>query len=56
MKLKENMCPVCITTMALVVAGATTSSGLTVLTVKKISRKNGAKKLIPQSKSEDISL
>jgi len=30
------MCPACLTTIALVVAGATSTSGLAALTVKKI--------------------
>jgi len=30
------MCPVCLTTAALVVAGATSASGLTALAVKKL--------------------
>jgi hypothetical protein len=50
------MCPVCITTMALVVAGATSSSGLTLFAVKKLNRNNGANKIIPQPDSKDNSL
>jgi hypothetical protein len=33
------MCPVCITTMALVVAGSTSTGGLTALVVKKLHAK-----------------
>jgi hypothetical protein len=54
MKLKEKtMCPVCITTMALVVAGATSSGGLTAFAVKRFNPKNGAKKIIRQPNSKD---
>jgi hypothetical protein len=53
-KLKErNMCPVCITTMALMVAGATSSGGLTLFAVKKIHPKNGANKIISEPSSKN---
>ena len=57
MKLKEEtMCPVCISTMALMVAGATSTSGLTALAVKKFYPKNGAKKIVLQPDSKENSL
>jgi hypothetical protein len=61
MKLKEEtVCPVCISTMALMVAGATSTSGLTVgltaLVVKKFYPKNGAKKIVLQPDSKENSL
>ena len=37
------MCPVCLTTAALAVAGATTAGGLTALTVKVLRVKAGLK-------------
>jgi hypothetical protein len=57
MKLKEEtVCPVCISTMALMVAGATSTSGLTALVVKKFYPKNGAKKIVLQPDSKENSL
>jgi hypothetical protein len=41
------MCPVCLTTAALVVAGATSVGGLTALGVKKLRAKTGAKSSNP---------
>jgi hypothetical protein len=37
------MCPACIATMALIVAGATSTGGLTALVAKKLRAKSGAK-------------
>ena len=37
------MCPACITTVALMVAGATSTGGLTALVVKRLRAKTGAK-------------
>ncbi len=37
------MCPACITTVARVVAGATSTGGLTALVVKNLRAKTGAK-------------
>lgn len=39
------MCPACITTVALMVAGATSTGGLTALVVKKLRGKSSAKKI-----------
>jgi hypothetical protein len=52
LKLKEKMCPVCVTTMALMVASATSSGGLTLFAAKKINSKNG-KKIIAQPSSKN---
>jgi hypothetical protein len=38
------MCPVCISTVALTVAGATSTGGLTAFVVKKLLPKSGANK------------
>lgn len=37
------MCPVCLTTAALAVAGVTSASGLTALAVRKVRAKHDAK-------------
>jgi hypothetical protein len=42
--------------MALMVAGATSTSGLTALVVKKFHTKNGAKKTVRQPDSKENSL
>ena len=39
------MCPVCITTVTLIVAGATSTGGLTTVIVKKLRAKTGAKSI-----------
>jgi hypothetical protein len=46
------MCPACITTAALIAAGATTTGGLTALVVKKLRAKTGAKSIEPKTKGE----
>jgi len=38
------MCPACLTTMALIAAGTTSTGGLTALVVKKLQAKTSAKK------------
>jgi hypothetical protein len=38
------MCPVCISTTALMIAGASSAGGLSALTATKFLAKNGAKK------------
>jgi hypothetical protein len=42
------MCPFCLTTMGLVVAGAVSTGGLTALAVK-VSRKNRTGEVLPNS-------
>jgi hypothetical protein len=57
MKLKEKpLCPVCISAMAVMVAGATSPSGLTALFIRQSHLKNGAKKIAPQPNSKKDSL
>ena len=50
------MCPVCIATMALFVAGTTSTGGLTTLVVKKLRAKNSAKTIPPQPKAKEKAL
>jgi len=47
------MCPVCLATVALWAAGATSAGGLTTLAVKKLCRRNSTKKISKQSKPEE---
>jgi hypothetical protein len=46
------MCPACITTVALIVAGATSTGGAAVLVVKKRRGKNGAKNIDPTTQTD----
>jgi hypothetical protein len=48
----ESMCPICITTTALVVAGATSTGGVSALVARKLSGKNRKKEIpgIPKRK------
>jgi hypothetical protein len=46
------MCPACITTAALMVAGATSTGGLTALVVKTLRAKTGAKGINPTTQRE----
>ena len=48
------MCPACIATVALMVAGATSTGGLTVLVVKKLRAKTGATNVDPKWKELEI--
>jgi hypothetical protein len=43
------MCPFCLATMGLIVAGTASTGGLTALAVKLSRKKNGAGKTIPNS-------
>jgi hypothetical protein len=43
------MCPFCLTTMGLIVAGAASAGGLTALAVKVSRKKNGATEIVPNS-------
>lgn len=47
------MCPACIATVALMVAGATSTGGLTVLVVKKLRAKTGATNVDPKWKESE---
>ena len=44
------MCPFCMTTMALIVAGSVSTGGLAALAVKLSRNKNSAGEIIPNSK------
>jgi hypothetical protein len=51
------MCPFCIASMGLIVAGATSAGGLTALAVKLSRKKNNAKVITPNSderSSQDV--
>jgi hypothetical protein len=48
------MCPFCLASMGLIVAGGTSAGGLTVLAVKLSRKKNNAKE-IPSSNSNERS-
>jgi hypothetical protein len=41
------MCPACISTVALIVAGAASPAGMIVLVAKKLRAKSGVKKINP---------
>jgi hypothetical protein len=43
------MCPFCLATMGLIVAGAASAGGLTALAVKMFRKKNGAGEIVPNS-------
>jgi len=46
------MCPACITTVALIVAGATSTSGVAALVMKKRRAKNGARNIDPKTQTK----
>jgi hypothetical protein len=48
------MCPFCLTTMGLVVAGAVSTGGLAALAVKVSRKKNGTEEIIPNLNSHDL--
>jgi hypothetical protein len=51
------MCPVCLATMGLFVAGAASAGGLTALAVKVSLKKNRATEVVPSSnerRSQDV--
>ena len=43
------MCPFCLATMGLIVAGAASTGGLAALAVKVSRKKNGAEEIVPNS-------
>jgi hypothetical protein len=43
------MCPFCLATMGLIVAGAASTGGLAALAVKVSRKKNGAGEIVPNS-------
>jgi hypothetical protein len=48
----ELMCPACLATLAIIIAGATSTSGLATLLVNKFRVKKGVKKMVGVSRSE----
>ena len=53
---RSFVCPVCIATMTLIIAGTTSTGGLTTLVVQKLRAKNSAKKISPQPKAKEHAL
>ena len=47
------MCPFCLATMGVVVAGAISTGGLAALAVKTSRRKNGAEEIIPNLNNKE---
>jgi hypothetical protein len=47
------MCPFCLASMGLVVAGVVSTGGLTALAVKVSRKKNGAEEIIPNSSNKE---
>jgi hypothetical protein len=47
------MCPFCLASMGLVVAGAVSTGGLAALAVKVSRKKNGAEENIPNSNNKE---
>ena len=49
------MCPFCLATMGLIVAGAASTGGLAALAVKVARKKNAAGKIVPNSTQRSLS-
>jgi hypothetical protein len=47
------MCPFCLTTMGLVVAGAVSTGGLAALAVKVSRKKNDAEEIVPNLNNKE---
>ena len=47
------MCPFCLATMGLVVAGAVSTGGLAALAVKVSRKKNGAEEIVPNPNNKE---
>jgi hypothetical protein len=47
------MCPICIANMALVIAGATSTGGLTAFVAKKLRTRRDAVRPVSRSKQQD---
>ena len=47
------MCPFCLASMGLVVAGAVSTGGLAALAVKASRKKNGAEEIIPNLNNKE---
>jgi hypothetical protein len=50
---EESMCPICIANMALVIAGATSTGGLTALVVKKLRTRRDAIRTLNSSPQKE---
>ena len=47
------MCPFCLVTMGLIVAGAASTGGLAALAVKVSRKKNGAEEIVPNLNNKE---
>jgi len=47
------MCPFCLATVGLVVAGAVSTGGLTALALKVSRKKNGAEEIVPNLNNKE---
>jgi hypothetical protein len=47
------MCPFCLATVGLVVAGAVSTGGLAAMVVKVSRKKNGAEKIVPNPNKKE---
>ncbi len=47
------MCPFCLATMGLIVAGAASTGGLAALAVKVSRKKNGAEEIVPNVNNKE---
>jgi hypothetical protein len=47
------MCPFCLATMGLIVAGAASTGGLAALAVKVSRKKNGSAEIVPELKQKE---
>jgi hypothetical protein len=47
------MCPFCLATMGLIVAGAASAGGLTALAVKVSRKKNGVEEIVQNSNNKE---
>jgi hypothetical protein len=47
------MCPFCLSTMGLIVAGAASTGGLAAIAVKLSRKKNGSTQIIPNSHDKE---
>jgi hypothetical protein len=48
----EPMCPACLATLAMIIAGATSTGGVATVLVNKFRVKKGVKKIVGVSRSE----
>jgi hypothetical protein len=50
---RHTMCPFCLSTVGLVVAGAVSSGGLAALVVKVSRKKDGAEEIVPNLNNKE---